>query len=122
MVVALTTVTPVAAVPPRVTAVAPVKLVPVMVTEVPPCVGPLVGAIAVTVGTSDAAQFPMAPLGRAPPGWPDAVAWMAASKNAAASSRTECWRNRLQEDRNIRFSFQRKMAIVARLLRGELLE
>ena len=50
MVVALTTVTPVAAVPPKVTAVAPVKLVPVMVTEVPPGVGPLVGAIAVTVG------------------------------------------------------------------------
>ena len=40
MVVALTTTTLVAAVPPNVTAVAPVKLVPVMVTLVPPAVGP----------------------------------------------------------------------------------
>ena len=37
------TVTPVAAVVPKVTPVAPVKLVPVMVTEVPPPVGPLPG-------------------------------------------------------------------------------
>jgi hypothetical protein len=36
IVVGLTTVTPVAAVPPKVTAVAPVKLVPVKVTAVPP--------------------------------------------------------------------------------------
>ena len=50
MVVALTTVTPVAAVPPMVTAVAPVKPVPVMVTEVPPVVGPVLGVIDVTVG------------------------------------------------------------------------
>ena len=50
MVVELTTVTPVAAVPPMVTAVAPVKLVPVMVTLVTPAVGPEVGEIAVTVG------------------------------------------------------------------------
>jgi len=34
--VALTTVTPVAAIPSKVTAVAPVKLVPVMVTDVLP--------------------------------------------------------------------------------------
>ena len=46
----MTTVTPVAAVPPMVTAVAPVKLVPVIVTGVPPSVVPLVGAIDVTVG------------------------------------------------------------------------
>ncbi len=50
MVVALTTVMPVAAVPPKVTAVAPVKLVPVMVTAVPPAVGPLLGLTLVTVG------------------------------------------------------------------------
>ena len=48
--VLLTTVTPVAAVPPRLT-VAPVKKpVPVMVTAVPPAVVPEVGVIAVTVG------------------------------------------------------------------------
>jgi hypothetical protein len=50
MVVALTTVTPVAAAPPKVTLVAPVKLVPVMVTAVPPSVEPLLGATPVTVG------------------------------------------------------------------------
>jgi len=50
IVVALTTVIPVAAVPPMVMAVAPVKLVPVMVTEVPPSVVPDVGLIAITVG------------------------------------------------------------------------
>ena len=48
--VALTTVTPVAAVPPNVTAVAPVKLVPVMVTLVTPAVGPEFGLTLVTVG------------------------------------------------------------------------
>jgi hypothetical protein len=52
IVVALTTLTPVAAVPPIVTPVAPVKPVPVIVTLVPPVVGPLAGAIAVTVGAA----------------------------------------------------------------------
>ena len=41
--VALTTVTPVAAVVPKLTAVAPVKPVPVIVTEVPPAAEPVVG-------------------------------------------------------------------------------
>ncbi len=50
MVVALTTVMPVAALPPKVTLVAPVKLVPVMVTDVPPRVVPLLGLTLVTVG------------------------------------------------------------------------
>ena len=50
IVVAETTVKPVAAVAPNVTAVAPVKLVPVMVTVVPPPPGPEVGEIDVTVG------------------------------------------------------------------------
>ena len=50
MVVALTTTTPVAAVPPKVTLVAPVKLVPVMVTAVPPRVVPVLGLTLVTVG------------------------------------------------------------------------
>ena len=50
IIVALTTVTPVAAAPPNITAVAPVKLVPVMVTAVPPASGPLVGEMPVTVG------------------------------------------------------------------------
>ena len=48
--VALLTVKPVAAVPPKVTAVAPERLVPVMTTEVPPAVGPAVGETEVTVG------------------------------------------------------------------------
>ena len=48
--VALTTVTPEAALPPNVTDVAPVKLVPVMVTDVPPTVGPEFGLTLVTVG------------------------------------------------------------------------
>ena len=48
--VALTTETLVAAVPPMVTAVAPVRLVPVIVTLVPPRGVPLVGEMAVTVG------------------------------------------------------------------------
>ena len=48
--VLLTTVTPVAAVPPRLT-VAPVrKPVPVIVTGVPPAVVPMLGEIDVTVG------------------------------------------------------------------------
>ena len=50
MLVALTTVTPVAATPPMVTPVAPVKFVPVMVTLVPPAVEPVAGAMLVTVG------------------------------------------------------------------------
>ena len=50
MVVAFTTVRPVAAVPPIVTAVAPVKPVPVIVTVCPPANGPEDGLIAVTVG------------------------------------------------------------------------
>ena len=50
MVVAFTTVTAVAAVPPNVTAVAPVKLVPVRVTDCPPASGPDVGLMDVTVG------------------------------------------------------------------------
>ena len=50
MLVELTTVTLVAAVPPRAIAVAPVKLVPVMVMVVPPACEPLVGEILVTVG------------------------------------------------------------------------
>ncbi len=48
--VALTTVMPVADVPPIVNAVAPVKPVPVIVTLVPPRVEPEVGEIALTVG------------------------------------------------------------------------
>jgi len=48
--VLFTTVTPVAAVPPRLT-VAPVKkFVPVIVTPVPPPTGPVLGVIDVTVG------------------------------------------------------------------------
>jgi hypothetical protein len=48
--VALTTTTPVAAVPPRLTVALGRKPVPVMVTGVPPVVGPLVGKIVLTVG------------------------------------------------------------------------
>ena len=50
IVVAFTTVTAVAAVPPIVTAVAPVKLVPVRVTACAPASGPDVALIDVTVG------------------------------------------------------------------------
>ena len=50
MLVALTTVTPVAAVPPKVTVAPATKSAPVMVTAVPPAVGPLVGLTPVTVG------------------------------------------------------------------------
>ena len=50
--VALTTVTLVAAVVPKSTVVAPVKPVPVMVTNVPPAAGPLLGLIPVTVGAA----------------------------------------------------------------------
>ena len=52
IVVALTTVMPVADVAPNTTAVAPAKLVPVMVTVVPPVWGPTVGVIDVTVGAA----------------------------------------------------------------------
>ena len=52
MVVAFTTVTAVAAVPPIVTAVAPVKSVPVMVTDCPPVSGPDDGLMDVTVGAA----------------------------------------------------------------------
>jgi len=48
--VALTTITPVAAVLPNFTAVAPVKLVPEIVTEVPPAIEPDAGEIPVMVG------------------------------------------------------------------------
>ena len=54
IVVALTTVTPVAAVVPKSTAVAPVKPVPVIVTRVPPAAGPLFGLMPVTVGAATA--------------------------------------------------------------------
>jgi hypothetical protein len=50
IVVAFTTVTPVAAVPPNVTVAPLTKPVPLIVTLVPPAVGPLVGAIPLTVG------------------------------------------------------------------------
>ena len=49
--VAFTTVTAVAAVPPKVTAVAPVKPVPVIVIDCPPASGPDVGLMDATVGT-----------------------------------------------------------------------
>jgi hypothetical protein len=52
IVVAFTTVTPVAAVPPMVTAVAPVKSVPVIVTAVPPATLPDEGLILETVGAT----------------------------------------------------------------------
>jgi hypothetical protein len=48
--VLLTTVTPVAATPPKVTVAPAAKLVPVMVMDVPPAVVPLDGLTAVTVG------------------------------------------------------------------------
>ena len=51
--VALTTVTSVAAVVPKSTAVAPVNPVPVIVTGVPPAAGPLFGLTPVTVGAAD---------------------------------------------------------------------
>ena len=50
--VALLTVKPAAAVPPKLTAVAPVKPVPVIVTDVPPAVVPLFGLTLVTVGAA----------------------------------------------------------------------
>ena len=50
MLVALFTVTPVAAMPPKVTADTPVKFVPVMVTLVPPAVLPVEGVMSASVG------------------------------------------------------------------------
>jgi hypothetical protein len=50
MVVLLTTVTPVAAVPPNATVSPDAKLVPVMVTDVPPASGPPFGVTLLTVG------------------------------------------------------------------------
>ncbi len=50
MVVAFCQVTPVAAMPSKVTVAPLTKSVPVMVTAVPPVSGPLVGATLVTVG------------------------------------------------------------------------
>jgi len=44
------TLTPVAAVPPRLTVVPEAKFVPVMVTAVPPAAGPEFGVIELTVG------------------------------------------------------------------------
>src|SRR5438309_2383137 len=50
MLVALTTTTVVAAAPPTVTVAPATKPVPVRVTAVPPAVGPLLGAIDISVG------------------------------------------------------------------------
>ena len=50
IVVALTTTTFVAAVPPKVTVAPDAKLVPVIVTAVPPVIGPLFGDTLLTVG------------------------------------------------------------------------
>jgi hypothetical protein len=50
MVVLLTTVTPVAAVPPKVTVAPAAKFVPVRVTDVPPANGPPLGLTLVTAG------------------------------------------------------------------------
>jgi len=47
-----TKVTPVPAVPPKLTVAALVNPVPVIVTEVPPAAGPLVGLMLVTVGAT----------------------------------------------------------------------
>jgi hypothetical protein len=65
-----TTVTPVAAVPPKLTAVAPVKPVPVMVTVVAPPVGPVVGLMLVTTGCAVATYVYASPatIGDWPPG------------------------------------------------------
>ena len=52
--VELTTLTPVAAVPPMVTLVAPVNPVPVIVMDCPPPKGPLLGLMDVTVGAAHA--------------------------------------------------------------------
>ena len=62
MVVALTTLTLVAALPPMVTAVAPVRLFPVIVMLVPPKVEPLEGEILVTVGAGPIPLYSNAPM------------------------------------------------------------
>ena len=70
IVVALTTLTPVAALPPTVTVAPAAKFVPVIVTAVPPAVGPDAGATPLTAGAGPAAalnvaicmtQFPLDP-------------------------------------------------------------
>jgi len=48
--VLLTTVTPVAAVPPKLTVAPGRKFAPVIVTPVPPLAGPVLGATDVTIG------------------------------------------------------------------------
>ena len=48
--VLFTTVTPVAAVPPKLTVAPAKKFVPVIVTPVPPPAGPILGVIVVSVG------------------------------------------------------------------------
>jgi len=64
---ASTTVTPVAAVPPKVTDDALVRLVPVMVTEVPPAVEPLLGETEVTVGAGMKVYWSAVPVALVPP-------------------------------------------------------
>ena len=64
--VALLTVKPVAAVPPKLTAVAPVKPVPVIVTDVAPAVGPLVGLTLDTVGPLTNVNWSAAPVALVP--------------------------------------------------------
>ncbi len=59
----VTTVTPVAAVPPSVSVAPVTKLVPVTVIAVPPAIGPLAGATLVTVGAG--ARY-VKPAGRLP--------------------------------------------------------
>src|SRR5215472_4471958 len=68
MVVALTTLRPVAAVVPNLTAVAPVKFVPVIVTSVPPANGPDVGLRPVTVGLAAYVNWSAAEVALVPPG------------------------------------------------------
>ena len=65
MEVALTTFTPVAAVPPKLTVAPDKNPVPVMVTAVPPAVEPEVGETAVTVGAGFAVLY-VYPLVRVP--------------------------------------------------------
>lgn len=64
--VPFTTVTEVAAVPPKATPVVPVRLVPVIVTVVEPAVGPLAGETDETVGTAKYVYPPV--LVAEPPG------------------------------------------------------
>ena len=53
--VLLTKLTPIAAVPPKLTVAPDTKLVPVMVTDVPPAFGPFAGAMPPTVGAGPVA-------------------------------------------------------------------